>query len=201
MGGGVAAARAPGMMVAIAVSLMAGCTFTSAPTRFYVLTPAGASAPAPEPSRGVTIGVGPVTLPGYLDRPQIVTRPGPGEVQVADFDHWAEPLRSAVARTIGENLAALIPTHRVLIFPWRRSGPPGYQVIAEILRLDGTLGGDAVLRARWRVLDGSGRELAARTSELREPAGTGYTSLVAAESRLLEQLSVEIAAVIIGAPR
>src|SRR5262245_19194049 len=40
----------------------------------------------------VSIGVGPVIMPGYLDRTQIVTRSGPDRVKLASFHRWAEPL-------------------------------------------------------------------------------------------------------------
>src|SRR5215475_4363631 len=51
--------------------VLAGCANTP-PTQFYIL-PTLASADSAAANRDLTIGVGPVTLPPYLDRPQIVT--------------------------------------------------------------------------------------------------------------------------------
>ena len=50
----------------------------STPSRFYILNtiPASETIPATAAERGPVIGVGSVTFPKYLDRPQIVTRAG-----------------------------------------------------------------------------------------------------------------------------
>jgi len=59
------------------------------PTRFYVL-PVLTGAETAALSSGVkpdlTIGVGPVTLPPYLDRPQIVTRASRAKLELGEFD-------------------------------------------------------------------------------------------------------------------
>ena len=90
-------------LVGIAALLMSGsllattgCLGGGAQTRFYVLAPlAGAVATAAD-SRPVTIGVGPVRLPGYIDRAPLVTRRGAEEIDVADLDRWGEPLADGV---------------------------------------------------------------------------------------------------------
>jgi uncharacterized protein len=91
---------------------LGGCASTQA-ARFYVLSalPGGGTAsPGAAAERGLAIGVGPVTLPKYLDRPQIVTFTSPYALNVAEFDRWAEPLESTFVRVLAENLALLIPT-------------------------------------------------------------------------------------------
>jgi uncharacterized protein len=187
--------------IALAALAVAACAPVAVPTRFYVLTAPPANRPAGAPAE-LAVGVGPVALPGYLDRQQIVTRSGGDEIELAEFDRWGEPLRSSVPRVLGEDLAARIPTERVVIFPWRGVRTVQYQVAVEILRFDGQPGGDALLRARWRLLDGTGRELAIRTSAITEPTGApGYAPLVAALSRALGALSEEIATAIRSATR
>ena len=69
----------------------------SDPARFYVLTEAPRStgaAPPAEPGREATVGVGPVSLPGYLDRIQIVTRRG-AQLEVAELDRRYRQLATA----------------------------------------------------------------------------------------------------------
>ena len=86
--------------------LFAGCAATT-PTRFYTLSSLVA-APG-EASQGLphlAIGVGPVTLPEYLNRPQIVTRVGSNRIALADFESWAEPLDGLFARILTENSVA-----------------------------------------------------------------------------------------------
>src|SRR5262245_50810973 len=179
-----------------------GCAPTPVPTHYYILTAIPPGGAAPASAGDLTSGVGPFTVPSYLDRPQIVTRTGRDEIDLADFDQWGEPLRSAVLRVLAEDLAARIPTPRIVPFPWRGTRTVQYQVVVEILRFEGRLGGDAALDARWRVLDSAGRELALRMSTVTEAtSGPGYGALVAALSRALGTLSGEIATAIAAMPR
>ena len=66
--------------------------------------------PGTAAAQGPVIGVGPITVPKYLDRPQIVTRSGRNQLALGEFDRWAEPLQDNVLRVLAENLAFLIPT-------------------------------------------------------------------------------------------
>ena len=178
----------------------AGCLGRSPAVRVYTLAPVAAPTPPPaSASAGPVIGLGPVTLPGYLDRPQIVTRRSADELALGEFDRWGEPLDEAVPRIVGENLAALLGTERLAAFPWTRARGVTHQVTVEVLRFDGPLGGPVTLEARWRLLDPTGRELLVRRSTVREPAGGGdHAALVAAMSRALGALSRELADAVRG---
>lgn len=171
--------------------LMAGCS--SPPTRFYVLSPLALGAPAT--GREPAVGVGPVELPDYLDRPQIVTRSGQHELTLAEFDTWAEPLKGNATRVLAENLAMLLPSRKIATYPWKRSTPVDFQVTVKVTRFDRSEGGDAVLSARWSILSGDGdRELFSRESRYAEPpAGNGYGDTVAAMNRALAQFSRDVA--------
>jgi uncharacterized lipoprotein YmbA len=62
------------------------------------------------------LGVGPVRLPAYLDRREIVTRAGPARLEVASVDHWAAPLdvlfTSVLAEDAGRKRRATTPSAR-----------------------------------------------------------------------------------------
>ena len=67
-----------------------GCA-TSPPTKFYLLSPL----PPPEPEASIpynhepiTIRVDAVTISGYLDRPEIVTRVSENEIHLGDLNQW-----------------------------------------------------------------------------------------------------------------
>jgi len=177
---------------------------TSAPTRFYTLVPMAGPPTEAAPlsgERGPAVGVGPVTLPGYLDRREIVTRRGREEIELGEFDHWSEQLKDGAARVLGENLAILLHTDRVALLSWRGTRPVQYQVAVEVARFEGAAGADVTLEARWRILGGDGKELALRRSTVTEVAGApGYGALVAAMSRALGALSREIATAIRALP-
>ena len=100
-----------------------GCLGRSQPTRFYLLQSiAGipAEKTAEGKSDGLRIGVGPLTIPEYVDRPQIVTLVGPHELDLADLDQWAEPLKESVPRVLGENLSILLSTQHIYLYPCLR---------------------------------------------------------------------------------
>ena len=177
--------------------VLGGCLGTP-PTRFYLLpTLTDVSSPAAMDERALTIGVGPVTLPPYLDRPQIVTRASRAQLHLAELDQWAASLQDTVARVLAENLSLLMPTAWVVLHPWSRTTVIDRQVLLEVTRFDRTMGGEAVLVARWSLLGAAGQELAMRKAHFRAPAGgTDYEATVTAMGRTLEALSHDIAATV-----
>lgn len=182
---------------AIAACLLAvGCA-ESQPTRFYTLSPLaeapGGTPPAILPD--LTVGVGPVILPPYLDRPQLVSRAGSNRVILADFDSWAEPLDGLFARVLTENLTLLLGTDDVLVLPQRRPMALDYQVEVDVARFDVDASGNANLDARWWVFGRNGeRLLQGDRSTITEPAEPGdYTAAAAALSRALGAMSIKIA--------
>jgi hypothetical protein len=191
-------------LVLLGASLMgfAGCASTQ-PSRFYVLTDLS-SLEAPHQGttagQGVAIGVGPVALPKYLDRPQIATRAGRHELAYDEFERWAEPLDTDVSRALVEHLARLTPTDRIAVFPWPRGTPIDYQVTVEVTHFFGQRGGTASLIAHWSIFREEGTEaLVSRTSHLSAPAGgPQYEAMVAAMSQTVAALSGEIATAIQG---
>ena len=92
-----------------------GCG-TSQPSHFYLLralSPASASDLSETKQSSLSIGLGPVTFPEYLNRPQIVTKAGAHEVELAEFHKWAEPLKENVVNVLQENLSGLLSTDRI----------------------------------------------------------------------------------------
>jgi hypothetical protein len=185
-------------LLCAALALLPGCA-TSKPARFYLLE-ALENLTAPMvgavPESSVTLGVGPVTLPEYLDRPQIVTRDQSSRLELAEHDRWAEPLAKNFARVLTENLSALLTEERVAVFLWPGSPPVEYRVAVEVLQFDGFRDGTAILLARWSILGRGGRDLllTGKSSFTEPSAGPGFESLVQAESRAVAALSREIAA-------
>jgi len=63
------------------------------------------------------IGIGPVKIPEYLDRPQMVARPSDSGPQYPEVDKWAESLEKNLTRVLTVNLSVLVPPERVFIYP------------------------------------------------------------------------------------
>jgi uncharacterized protein len=186
-------------VVSWVASLLGLGACASTPSRFYILNtlPASETVPATAAERGPVIGLGPITLPKYLERPQIVTRVGRHQLALGEFDRWAEPLQDNVLRVLGENLAFLIPTDQVLLHAWPQSATLDYQVTVDMLHFDGWLGGESTLLAHWSILDRAELPLLSQRASLNVLVGGGdYEAMVAALSELLARLSGDIAVAI-----
>ncbi len=172
---------------------LAGCG-TSMPSRYYTLSSLADGAAA-ENIPCISLKVGPVELPKYLARKQIVSRPTANTFELAEFDKWAEPLEDNFLRVLTENLYSLLCIERVAMFPRASLMPVDYQLMVDVIRFDGNTDGNVTLTARWAVFGKSaGKVLATQMSTFVAPSGaSGYESMVAAESRVLLQLSQEIA--------
>jgi uncharacterized lipoprotein YmbA len=143
------------------------------------------------------IGVGPVEIAAYIDRPQIVTRIGENELNVAEFNRWASPIRGEVTRVLAENLAVLLSTDSVLTYPWRQSADVKFQVMVDIEHFDGKSGDGVFLQAQWGVFGADGEVLLVRKSTYTEQVNSkDYSSYVDALSLSLDGLSRDIAAAI-----
>ena len=183
------------VLVVVVGLWLSGCAVTD-PSRYYSLTTSRAPAPGPTGmAPNVTVGVGPVTIPGYLERPQLVTRDGSDAIHIWPYHRWAEPLDVGIAEALADDLGARIPSDRIALFPWR--GPMGqavdYQVVVAVARLDGTPGRSVILDARWALLGKGNKGLAFKRSTLTEPVvEDGFPALVAAMNRAISSLGQEI---------
>ena len=193
--------RAMWRCLSVVVFVLAGCMrllgLGAGPdsSRFYMLTPIaatdGAGGTRGEPS--LRVGLGPIVLPRYLDRPVIVRRMGTNQLQLSGSDRWAEPLSEAVAHVLQQNLITLLGG-RVTLYPWAVGTDIDTRVKVEVLRFEPGTDGGADLAARWTVRDASGTRPVVRESQVTEPASGGDTeAAVAAMSRALATLSGEIA--------
>jgi uncharacterized lipoprotein YmbA len=178
------------LLVFIAAVLSVGCA--SPAKTFYVLSASG-----PMPSGGGTgIGVGPITLAEYIDRPNLVIQQAPNQLAVAEDHRWAGDLSASITRVTAANLGRQLGTGNVRTYPWHSDDGIRYQVTLDIRQLHSQEDGHAVIEAGWRAYSFPDRRLkASKTFTDREPLESdGYNASVAAQSRLLERLAENIAA-------
>ncbi|MCB2185228.1 MAG: PqiC family protein [Deltaproteobacteria bacterium] len=187
-------------LLALVLGLAPGCLGSSPRTQFYMLnslgTPATDSPAGPEKTARV-VAVGPVELPAYLDRPQIVLRQGPNQLEFTEFEHWAEPLDKSFSRVLLEDLTNLLNSQDFRFYPWRSQVNFDFQVAVNVLAFEGNQAGQAVLTADWLIFRGRQDPQAAARGHshiVREIGAWSTASLVAAQSGALAELAREIAA-------
>ena len=130
------------------------------PSRIFVLFPdiEAAERQNSDPSAQLSLGVGPVRLPAYLDRREIVIRVAPSRFDLSENDRWAEPLDENLTHVLTQNLSALLGSDRIISYPWPLDLKPQYRVEIQVLRFESDSAGDAQLSARWAVIDDTGKE-------------------------------------------
>jgi uncharacterized protein len=180
----------------------AGCSTFSPrpdPSRFFTLAPLAQveeiAAKSGSDRARISLGIGPISFPGYLDRQEIVTRVTQNQIGVSENDRWAEPLDENFARVLSQNLSALLRLERIHAYPWPIDEKPNYQVEIEVLGFEANATGNVELLARWTVRD-TGKKISVqhRESRLLRPAKTKSTeAVVAALGEALGEFSREIA--------
>ena len=128
------------------VACLTGCT--GAATRFYTLEPAAPG--AVQPYAGAPFRIDAVHVPASLDRPELVRDTGGGSFTVSDNDHWAAPVGELLRRVLTQDLAARLPTDKV-IYPDapKPSGASG--LVVDVLSISSTA--DRVsMEASWTLL-------------------------------------------------
>ncbi len=183
------------LLGALLGGLLLGCAHTPTPN-YYVLS-AAAGVASDKLRSGPRIGLGPVTLPDYLDRPQIVTRATSSRLELSNSHRWAEPLTASFTRTLLANLERELPDANIVVHPWRSSLTITRQVQVEITRFDGDADGAFHLSARWSVSKPDERDASpTQRSDIDIPLTAipgDYDALVSAANRAVAALAATIA--------
>ncbi len=182
--------------------LLAGCT-TTPPSEFYMLAPMPVPTQETDGSsaaRPLSLGVGPIRLPDYLDAPQVITRPTPNRLTMHEFHRWGGSLAGNLIPVLAQNLSVELGTDNVAMHPWNDPVDPDYRIRLEMLRFDGNLGGSVELDTRWELVGRDPRDaysvvlLGAGRITISEPVeDASYEALVAAQSRAVAKLSQQLA--------
>jgi len=148
------------ILILFSVILFTHCG-SSPPVQKYILTPSienDAETLSGNKNTGITIGIGSIEFSEYLKRPEIVSFKGNNELNVDEFNRWAEPLNENFERVLIENLSRLIPTDRIYIFPWQEEEPNSFQISIVVNEFGMRSDSSVVLDARWNVSKGIKRD-------------------------------------------
>jgi uncharacterized lipoprotein YmbA len=136
----------------ILTSLVLVACGSSPPVRYYALAPMSTE-PRQEANDPVVLGLGPLSMPEYLNRSQIVTRGAGAEMNVDEYSRWAEPLGPALHRIVSTDVDNLLDGVVVVAFPYDSMirAQVNYRVLGEVSRFDADQSGQVILEVLWGV--------------------------------------------------
>ncbi len=166
--------------------------------KYYVLSqpqPAVQSLQAAVPieNAGPRVGILPVAVPAYLNRPQIVLREGEKVgMRLEEYNRWGEDVSNGIARVVGASITAQLADIRGIAIPLRTGSPVDLRLLIEVRRFEGAPGFDTVLEALWSIQE-KGKVVAEGVFLEKTPSGPDISSLVVSQSALLDALGQEVA--------
>jgi uncharacterized lipoprotein YmbA len=134
-----------------------------------------------------------VTIPGELDRLEIVRHAESNQLRIATFDIWAAPLDEMIQRVVTEDLAARLPEGSVAGISAPAAQRQHRHLYLDIQEFAADERGAVKLRATWLLQTPGAADLRG-TEELTVNANdAGADALAAAMSRALGALADRLA--------
>ncbi len=179
-------------------AILCGCA-SSPPSKFFQLSAVNGRTSQTNSSNqdAMVVVIGPLRIPDYLDRPQIVTRSGNNELRLSEFDRWAGSLDSDIIRVLVENVSGQLPPDRFFVIRWtpllQARVSAAYRVEVMVERFEGASDGLVLLRAQWGIFSPEKGLLLKKDSQISEEVrGKGSDAIVDAMNRAIGRLSKEI---------
>jgi hypothetical protein len=176
------------------VSVGAGCT--SAPVRYYTLTPAADDAlPASQATLAIDVRV--VHTPPQLNRVELMVRTGPAEVTLLENERWVSPVNNEIKDALRLELQRRLDRMTGL-----RAAFATITLDIDVQHFEAELGRHAVIEASWSAaLSGTGqRSTGARVTscmfQADERIVDGYAGMVEGYQREIGALADAIVAVL-----
>ncbi len=182
-------------VMAAGASVITGCA--SPREHLYTIEsiPSDAAQVVAADSAGRTVVVGPVSIPQLVDRPQLVIRTGPSQVDIAEQERWAAPLKESLPRLLASELNKRAPGVRFVEFGSAAINLPSAHLRVEIRRFDVEPGRGATIDAHWIYRPNVGDAVTEHEASFHEPlTGTGYEGYVEALRRACLGLARSMAA-------
>jgi uncharacterized lipoprotein YmbA len=186
-------------IVAILITLNTGCASPSQPTRFYRLDGNLEQEEMIDlmPRPGVIqIGVAPVVLASYLDRPQIVERQSDYRLELYEFEQWAGSLQDNLLSLVSRQLQQQLGKGKmqVIAYPWQAMIRPAYELQLSVSRFDRSQE-EITLQARWSLIQSHTKQIVVmQQMSLIEPLpGGDIEDGIAAANQVVGRLSAHMA--------
>ncbi|OGV45669.1 MAG: hypothetical protein A3F46_06965 [Legionellales bacterium RIFCSPHIGHO2_12_FULL_42_9] len=102
-------------------------------------------------SQHILIGIDSVSLPQYLDNPQLMIFTTPHQSNLDEYHQWAEPLSSNIQRVLQTNLNNSLHGAAIEVAPWSSDFYPQYHLRVEISEFKVDKQGNSMLRAMYTI--------------------------------------------------
>jgi len=174
--------------------LIFGCAKNSKPIEYYMLDASVgiSSNKSLELDKGPLIGLGPIRLPEYLDRPQMVVAVSENKYKLIESHRWAEKLDQNISLALFRALPGQLGTDRMIRYPWPQRPGVDYQIKIDILELNIDPTGQSRLVAQWSIKLKDKTVLNKRSSFIAKASTTDVDKMVQAQSECLTKLGQEI---------
>ena len=174
--------------------LIFGCAKNSKPIEYYMLDASVgiSSNKSLELDKGPLIGLGPIRLPEYLDRPQMVVAVSENKYKLIESHRWAEKLDQNISLALFRALPGQLGTDRMIRYPWPHRPGVDYQIKIDILELNIDPTGQSRLVAQWSIKLKDKTVLNKRSSFIAKASTTDVDKMVQAQSECLTKLGQEI---------
>lgn len=183
-------------LVLVPALALSGCLRNNASPQFYMLNAGSVTNTEIKPlplAQDTVVGLGPVRIPEYLNRPQMVTAVSENQYRLDEQHRWAERLDQNISRALLQSLSGQLGAVQIVRHPWPQRQNIDYQASIDILELHRDAGGQSRLAAQWEIKNRD-RTLAGRRFACELPvAQDDYEALVKAQSECLKRLSTDIA--------
>ena len=139
--------------VSLLAILVAACSFggKTKSSQYYVLDAKVEKSDSDKLSN-IALGVGPISIPGYIDRPQIVTKTDTPKIQIQECARWAEPMDEMFTRALTQNIQILTKSQQIYSHPWSNASEFKYRLQAKVIKFENNLDGDALLIVHWALI-------------------------------------------------
>jgi uncharacterized lipoprotein YmbA len=182
-------------LVVLLLLIIFGCASTD-PSKFYTLHSIKGPGTIQQSSPyEIFVMIGPVEIPDYLDRPQIVTRTNQNEITFSEFQRWAGSLKDDITRVLSENLTEILSKDAISVSPWEWGAESDYRIGVQIRRFDIMPDGNVLLNAQCTLIgEDEMTQLLVWEASVTEPIPEQtYDAKVSSMSSALEKLSQDIA--------
>ncbi len=173
---------------------ISGCGTTPS-SQLYLLSANATTATTEIAEYNIHIGLGPIELPAYLKRKQIVIMTSDNSLHASEYHRWAEPLEMNFARVVAQNLSIALPNADISKFPRLNNNQLDVQARIQVLRFDTDSSNVARLSVRWELIDKNNEMLHPTQSRefVNQASSKEYEALVQALSECVSDFSNELA--------